>query len=201
MISVRYWGMMISEGYNQDIFIADFTNFVGRPGYDNLPCQGVMVGNQENGIIPSFIIRNDHAFPFRVVNNEHNPAVFKSKDGTSVTQCECIVYADRNDNRKGWLFFLEMKYCEAKNRYDRMLEGIGQLKATCNFIFKEKRELDAKLFNKKYLVVSTPGVEPLDPFDASYFDQDYILTVKEETGALVKAVNEVSIVTPALLRF
>ena len=151
--------MMISEGYNQDVYIADFTNFVGKPGYDNLPCQGVMVGVQENGIIPSFVIRDEHAFPFRVINNEHNAAVFRGDDGNLVTQCECIVYADRNDNRKGWLFFLELKYCEAKNRYDRMLEGISQLKTTCNYIFKKKQEMDATLFNKKYLVVSTPGVE------------------------------------------
>ena len=121
-----------------------------------------MVGIHENGIIPSFIIHDDHAFPFRVINNEHNPAVFKREDGSHVTQCECIVYADRNDNRKGWLFFLELKYCEAKNRYDRMLEGISQLKMTCNYILKEKQELESSLFNKRYLVVSTPGVEPLD---------------------------------------
>ena len=193
--------MMISEGYSQDVFIADFTNCVGKPGFDNLPCQGVMVGTQENGIIPSFIIRDEHSFPFSVINNEHNPAVFKREDGSPVTQCECIVYAERNDNRKGWLFFLELKYCEAKNRYYRILEGISQLKTTCNYILKEKQELDGSLFGKKYLVVSTPGVEPLDPFDASYFDQDNMLTVKEETGALLKAVNEVSILTPAVLSF
>ena len=193
--------MMISEGYSQDVFIADFTNCVGKPGFDNLPCQGVMVGTQENGIIPSFIIRDEHAFPFSVINNELNPTVYKREDGSPVTQCECIVYAERNDNRKGWLFFLELKYCEAKNRYDRILEGISQLKTTCNYILKEKQELDGSLFGKKYLVVSTPGVEPLDPFDASYFDQENMLTVKEETGALLKAVNEVSIMTPALLSF
>ena len=193
--------MMISESYSQDVFIADFTNFVGKPGYDNLPCQGVMVGLQENGIIPSFVIHNEHAYRFRVINNEHNLAVFRGDDGKLVTQCECIVYADRNDNRKGWLFFLELKYCEAKNRYNSMQDGIGQLKTTCNYIFREKQELDATLFNKKYLVVSTPGVEPLDPFDASYFNQDNMLTVKEETGALLIAVNEVRILTPAVLDF
>ena len=193
--------MMISEGFNQDIFIADFTNFVGKLGYYNLPCHGVMVGIQENGIIPSFIIRDEHAFPFRVINNEHNPAVFEREDGSPVTQCECIVYADRNDNRKGWLFFLELKYCEPKNRYERMLQGISQLKTTCNYILKEKQELDCSLLHKKFLVVSTPGIEPLDPFDASYFDQDYMITVKEETGAGLIAVNEVSIMTPALLSF
>ena len=82
-----------------------------------------------------------------------------------------------------------------------MLEGIGQLKTTCNYILKEKQELDATLFNKKYLVVSTPGVEPLDPFDAFYFDQENMLSLKEDTGAVLKAANEVSIQTPAVLSF
>ncbi len=190
---------MISEGYSQDVYIADFTNFVGKTGYDNLPCEGVIVGTQENGIIPSFVIRDEHSFPFSVINNEHNPAVFKREDGSPVSQCECIVYAERNDNRRGWLFFLELKYCDPKNRFDRMQEGIGQLKTTCNFILQEKQELNPDLFSKKYLVISTPGVEPLDPFDASYFGQDYMLTVKEQTGALLRAVNEVCIKTPAVL--
>ena len=167
MISIRFWDMMISEGYSQDVYIADFTNFVGKPGYDNLPCQGVMVGIQENGIIPSFIIHDERAFPFSVINNEHNPAVFKREDGSPASQCECIVYSERNDNRKGWLFFLELKYCEPQNRYERMLEGISQLKTTCNYILKERQELNATLFNKMFLVVSTPGVEPLDPCLAS----------------------------------
>jgi hypothetical protein len=192
--------MMISEDYNQDVFIADFTNFVGKPGYDNLPCQGVLVGNQENGIIPSFVIRDEHAFPFRVVNNEHNLSVYKRSDGSMVSQCECIIYSDRNDNRRGWMFFLELKYCEAKNLYSNMLDGIGQLKATCNYIYKEKQEFDSTLF-KKYLVISTPGVEPLDPFDASYFNQDEMLTLKEDTGAVLRATNEVFIQTPAVLKF
>lgn len=143
----------------------------------------------------------EHNVLFRVVNNEHNPAVFKRADGSSVTQCECIVYADRNDNKKGWLFFLELKYCEAKNRFERMFEGISQLKTTCNYILKERRELVADHFNKKYLVISTPNVEPLDPFDASYFNQDDMLAIKEETGAVLKASNEAFIRTLAVILF
>ena len=54
---------------------------------------------------------------------------------------------------------------------------------------------------KKYLVISTPGVEPLDPFDASYFSQDDMLTLKDDTGAVLKAKNEVLIKTPAVLEF
>ena len=81
-----------------------------------------------------------------------------------------------------------------------MLEGISQLKATCGYILKEKILFDASLY-KVYLVISTPGVTPMDPFDASYFDQDYMLTVKEDCGAVLKASNMVTIQTPAVVKF
>lgn len=192
---------MISKVFSGDVFIADFNNFVGKPGYESVPFRGVVVAPEDNGIIPSFIIHNFNRYPFSVVNNEHNPASFKRPDGSMVSQCECIVYAERNDNRKGWMFFLELKYCEAKNRYARMQEGVAQLISTCNYIFREKRVFEADLFNKKYLVISTPGVEPLNPFDAFEFDQDFVLKVKKETGALLKAANKVLIKTPAVLDF
>ena len=192
---------MISEAYGEDVFIADFTNFFGKPGYGDLPRQGVSVRIRDNGIIPSFVIHNEHGVMFRVVNNERNPAVFKRTDGSPVTQCECIVYADRNDNKKGWLFFLELKYCEAKNRFERMLEGISQLKTTCNYILNEKQEFAADHFKRIFLVISTPGVEPLDPFDASYFNQDDMLAIKEETGAVLRSSNEAFIKTPAVVCF
>lgn len=192
---------MISEIFSGDVFIADFNNFVGRLGYESVPSKGVVVATEDNGIIPSFIIHNPDCYQLRVVNNEHNPAVFKRSDGSMISQCECIVYSERNDNRKGWLFFLELKYCEAKNRSERMQEGIIQLKGTCNYIFKEKRVFESDSFNKKYLVISTPGVEPLNPFDASEFDQEFILRIKEETGALLKASNEVSVKTSAVIDF
>ena len=191
--------MMISKTYCEDVFIADFTDYVTKNGA-KLQYKGVVVGTRDTGIIPSFVIHNQHRCTFEVVNNEHNSAAFKRSDGSMVPQCECIIYSNRNDNRKGWMFFLELKYCEPKNLYPNMLKGIGQLKATCNYILKERKEYDGGQF-KKYLVISTPGVDPLDPFDASYFNQDDMLTLKEDTGAVLKAANEVSIQTPAVLKF
>lgn len=192
--------MMISEAFSEDVFIADFTEYQGRPDAEPVAFKGVVVLSEENGVIPSFVVHNENKFPFRVVNNEHNPAVFTRPDGTKVSQCECILYADRNDNKKGWMLFLELKYCKAKNLYSNMLEGMRQLKATCKYILEEKKEYDGSMF-KKYLVISTPGVEPLDPFDASYFDPNDILTLKEETGALLKAFNNAWIKTPAVIIF
>lgn len=191
---------MISEVYSEDIYIADFTELANKEGKENLPYSGVVVSTQDNGIIPSFVLTDENSFPFVVVNNEKNPALFTRTVGSKVSQCECIMYAERHDKRKGWMIFLELKYCEAKNIYQNMLDGIPQLKATCKYVMDEKGVFDATLF-KKYLVISTPGVSPLDPFDASYFDQDYMLTVKEETGAVLKACNIAHIQTPALLTF
>lgn len=191
---------MISEAFTGDVYIVDFTDYASKPDAEPVDYSGVVVLSQDNGVIPSFILHDEHTYPFRVVNNEHNPAFFTRVDGSKAPQCECIIHADRSDNRKGWLLFLELKYCKAKNLYSNMLEGIRQLKLTCKYVFEEKEEFDGSLF-KKYLVISTPGIEPLDPFDASYFMQDDILALKEETGALLKASNEAWIKTPAVITF
>ena len=192
---------MISETYTETVYVADFTDYVSKEGKDAAPCEGVFVGTQENGIIPSFVLTDEHSFPFVVVNNEKNAPLYTKEDGMKVSQCECIIFADRHDNRKGWMMFLELKYCEAKNLYNNILDGISQLKATCNFIMDEKRVFNTTLF-KKYLVISTPGTMPLDPFDAFYFDQDFMLSVKTDTnGAILKATNLAHILTPALVKF
>lgn len=192
---------MISEAYTETVYVADFTDYVSKNGKDAAPCLGVIVGTQENGIIPSFVLNDANSYPFLVVNNEKNGALYTKDDGSKVSQCECIIFAERNDNRKGWMMFLELKYCEEKNLYGNMLDGISQLKATCSYIMNERKVFDSTQF-KKFLVISTPGVTPLDPFDAFYFDQDFMLLVKSETGGgILKATNVAHIQTPAVIDF
>ena len=191
---------MISEAFQEDVYVADFTDYKNTPDAMPIEFTGVTVGTEENGVLPSFVVKNPNKVAFAVVNNEKNPAVFSREDGTKVSNCECIIHTSRNDNRKGWMVFLELKYCKPKNLYDRMLEGISQLKATCNYVFKEKNLFEASQY-KKYLVISTPGVEPIAPFDASFFVQDDILSIQEETGALLKASNVATIHTPAVVTF
>lgn len=192
---------MISEVYSETVYVADFTDYVSKNGRDAAPCSGVLVGKQENGIIPSFVLTDENSYPFMVINNEKNVALYTKDDGSKVPQCECIIYADRHNNRKGWMMFLELKYCEEKNLYGNMLDGISQLKATCNYIMEEKEVFESTQF-KKYLVISTPAVTPLDPFDAFYFDQDFMLTVKQESGGgILKASNVAHIQTPAVINF
>lgn len=191
---------MISESFQEDVYIADFTDYKNEPKAEPVEFSGVTVGTEENGILPSFVFKNPNKVEFVVVNDEKNPAVFTRENGKKVSNCECIILTNRHDNRKGWMVFLELKYCKPQNVYDRMLEGINQLKATCNYILKEKKLFDSSQY-KKYMVISTPGVTPRDPFDASYFDQDYMLTVKEDTGANLKAANIAFVQTPAVISF
>ncbi len=191
---------MISEAFVGDVYIADFTDYNNTLDVASASFSGVVVGTEENGILPSFVLKNPNGVQFVLVNNEKNPALFTREDGTKVSNCECIVHTDRHDNRKGWIMFLELKYCKAKNLYQNMLDGIGQLKSTCNYVLREKKLFEESQF-KHYLVISTPGVEPLDPFDASYFVQEDMLAIKEETGALLKAVNSAVIATSALIKF
>jgi len=191
---------MISEKFNRKIYIADFTDYNNTQSNELIPFSGVVIGTIDNGILPSFELTNDNNVDLVVINNEKNKGFYKKSNGQQVSQCECIIHTDRQDNKKGWIIFVELKYCAAKNIYDNMINGISQLKATCNYVIKEKELYNPSRF-KKYLVISTPGVEPLDPFDASYFDQDFILTIKEETGAFLRAANIGHVLTPAIVMF
>lgn len=76
---------------------------------------------------------------------------------------------------------------------------IGQLKKTCKYLLEEKQIYESARF-KRFLAVSTPNCEPLDPFDAYYFNQEDMLSLKEETQATLFITNQVDIYTPIHLR-
>ena len=191
---------MISSIYKEDVYVSDYTQYSNEGGSLSAPFRGVVIDTEDKGIIPSFLLTDKNRYPFIAINFDRNPALFRRKDGTTCSHCECVFFAHRNDNRRGWMVFLELKYCKPGNVYNSMLDGISQLKATIHFIMNETKEFDKKRF-KKYLVISTPGITPIDPFDSYYFSQDFLLTVKEDTGATLVASNEAHILTPARIDF
>lgn len=191
---------MISSIYNEDVFVSDYTQYSNGGGILQASFRGVVIDTEDKGIIPSFLLTDRNRYPFVSINNERNPALFRRIDGTICSQCECIFYAHRNDNRRGWMMFLELKYCKPNNIHANISDGISQLIATIRLVMDEKKVFDKKRF-KKYLVISTPGIKPIDPFDSFYFSQDFLLTIKEETGATLVASNEAHILTPANLYF
>lgn len=183
--------------YNTDVYIADFTEYNKSAHTIPAPVAGVYVDVDDNGIISSFLLTNKNHHLFNAINLEENKTLLKREDGTLVSQCECILHAIREDS-PAWMIFLELKYCKAKNRYSETLEALGQLKKTCDYVV-EKSFFERNHF-KRYFVVSTPGVEPLDPFDDTYFNQDEMLTLKEEYHAQLLLTNQVDILTPVHLR-
>lgn len=185
--------MIKSNQFNTDVYIADFTKY--NQAIHDVPAsvKGVYIDVKPNEIIPSFRLKNKNKHPFVAINLEENKSLFKREDGTLKSQCECIMYALRKEI-PSWMVFLELKYCEPKNRYDETLEAISQLKRTYKHVF-EKQIFDKDSY-KFYFVVSTPGVEPLDPFDDTYFNQDDMLTLKEEFRAQLFLANQLSIHTP-----
>ena len=189
--------MIKCNKYNTDVYIADFTEYNNSEHTIPAPAVGVYVDINDNGIIPSFLLTDKNHHLFIAINMEENKSLLKREDGTLVSQCECILHAIREDS-PAWMIFLELKYCKAQNRYSETLEALGQLKRTCNYVI-EKSFFEMAHF-KRYFVVSTPGVEPLDPFDATYFNQDEMLTLKEEYKAQLFLANQVDILTPLHLR-
>ena len=191
--------MMNETGpYTQDVFVADFTEYNNNHPETPAPYAGVVITSEENDIIPSFRLMDKNRHPFMAVNFEENPTVFTRENGTKVPQCECMFYAKREES-PAWMLFLELKYCAPKNAYDSIIEGIGQLKKTCKYLLEEKQVYESAKF-KRFLAVSTPNCEPWDPFDANYFNQEDMLSLKEETQATLFITNQVDIYTPKHLR-
>lgn len=191
--------MMNEKGpFVQDVFVADFTEYNSNNPEMPGPCAGVQISTVENGIIPSFRLTDRNRHPFMAVNFEENQQAFMREDGTKAPQCECMFYAVREES-PAWMLFLELKYCAPKNAYNNIIEGIGQLKRTCKYLLEEKQEYESARF-KRYIAVSTPNCEPLDPFDANYFNQDDMLALKEETNAVLFITNQVDVHTPIHLR-
>lgn len=191
--------MMNEKGaFVQDVFVADFTEYNSYNPEMPGSCAGVQIATEENGIIPSFKLTDRNRYPFMAVNFEENQQAFMRGDGTKAPQCECMFYAVREES-PAWMLFLELKYCAPKNAYNNIIEGIGQLKRTCKYLLEEKQEYESARF-KRYIAVSTPNCEPLDPFDADYFNQEDMLALKEETKAVLFITNQVDIHTPIHLR-
>ena len=189
---------MNSQTYTTNIFISDFTRYKELYPEHVIPSDGVYVSSEPNSIIPSLLIENPHGLSIKVVNIEQNKLLFKNDDGTQTTQCECICIPLRKKPRM-LMLFVELKYCLPKNIYTNVLTAIKQLKETCRYVFGVKQYFEETKY-KRAFVVATPGVAPLDPFDACYFDQDDMLTLKKEYNANIFFTNHLFLQTPIHMR-
>lgn len=190
---------MISHSYSSPtIYVADYTHYNEKLQQFASPCAGVLIQDSLPPLIPSFLLTNKNAYPLVAVNMDENKYLLKQKDGTIHSQCECILYAQREDS-PAWMLFVELKYCEEKSVYENTIKAMSQLKKTCKYLLEKKFVFDSTHF-RRYFVVSTPGVEPLDPFDANYFDQEDMLQYKEECAAILFLSNQVNVHTPIHLK-
>lgn len=192
------WPMITEGPFETNIYVADYTNYLSNGGKEITPSKGVFITPSLPPVINSLLITNKKCIKFEAVNFEHNKALLKNPDGTNHSQCECMFYAIR-DSGKSWILFVEMKYCEQKGIYDETMGAITQLKKTSRYLLEEQDVFKDKDFTR-YFLVSTPNAEPLDPFDASYFNQDDMLTLKEEYKAILFLSNQVDIHTTIHLK-
>lgn len=190
--------MTIEGPFETDVFVADYTNYINNGGESSTPSSGVYISTTEPPIVKSLLVTDKNRIKFEAVNFERNGSLLKNPDGSKHSQCECMFYAQREEG-KSWILFVEMKYCEQKNLYSDTVEAISQLKETCRYLLEEKNIFEGKDL-ARYFVVSTPNVEPLDPFDANYFNQDDMLTLKENYNASLFLSNQVDIHTTVHLK-
>lgn len=185
--------------YSNTVYVVDYTHFNSVYVNHSTP-NGVVIGENKYGLLPSFELRNNNHIVLEAVNIENNPGLLKRDDGKLTSQCECFFTAIRHDGGKPWMMFLEMKYCMPKNLRNNVGEALTQLKNTYRFLCDEKQYIARKSV-KPYFVIATPEAESLAPFDDFYLDQDDMLSIKEEyDGAIVFHSNVVEVLTAAHLR-
>lgn len=190
---------MNKEAHNADLYVADFTRYNQDTTHPQAPYVGVVLSEDDLGLIPSFFLSNPNRVPFEAVNIEHNPALLKREDGNPASQCECILYAVREAG-PAWMIFLELKYCEARNVSANVKKGIKQAMDTYDFIKSNRADFFDLSSYRPYFIVSVPGIED-DPFDGLYIDQDDMIELRDNYGkAMLLPANAAEILTPVHVR-
>ena len=100
------------------------------------------------------------------VNFEENEEVFKRADGTTVSNCECMLVSDKS-SKKGWLLLVELKYCGGSQvAVQRNLDkAFSQLESTYLHLRDVKHVFGQGEFRCVW-VVSLPEHDALVPFSA-----------------------------------
>lgn len=156
---------------------------------------GVMMSNMPIALISSLHIHNPIHIPIMGVNFEENLDVFRSWDGTTVSNCECMLVSDKA-SKKGWLLLAELKYCGGSQQaVQRNLEkAFSQMEAT----YLHQRDENHFFTQGEYRcawVVSLPEHDDLVPFSSFMSQPELLLDFKDRYGVDIFTDNSLIVVS------
>lgn len=142
--------------------------------------------------ITYFHLINQRKIAYWAVNFEENPSVLKGSD-----QCECM-FASSKATSKGWICFVELKYCLEYNIERNATHAFEQLHTTLDQLVK--KDIIDHRSHRIYFNISMPDHSDKAPFIAFRATQDALLTVLEEYKVHLLGYNEALILNEGFLK-
>ncbi len=128
----------------QSMYVADYNKQTGSK-------EGVKLFDTPPKEIKCFILNNPHGIG--ITGQPFDNESFKSEGGKPESQCECVIYPEKNDE-ESWICFIETKYCEnGKKIIGHMKKAREQLIKTQEY-YRNKGVFGEK--NTCYLFASLP---------------------------------------------
>ena len=163
-----------SQVYDGDIYIADYTNNPDHPG------RGVEISSSPHSI-NSFHLQLLKKFHFLAVNIEEYPAFKKD-----IKNCEAVVASLKPEaDQKGWVLFIELKYCSERRIDDYGPVTIDQMDAV------RKKLTDMQLIDTDRHIIHfnycSPNNAESEPFDGFKETQNATLHRVESEGVIFHA--------------
>ena len=120
---------------------------------------------------------------------------FTRPDGSSLSQCECVIYP-HSSNDESWILFLELKYsCKPENNENNLNKARKQLFKTQDYYRSQG------VFNKNntcYLLASLPMQRP--PFAHISLTQPYLSEMKKRYNMVIRFQNSVEIIDGKIIK-
>lgn len=179
--------------FESEVYVGDYTEYVKK--HADCGYNGVVMKNMPLPYIASLHIHNPIHIPMVGVNFEENKEVFKRADGTTVSNCECMLVSDKS-SKKGWLLLAELKYCGGSQlAVQRNLDkAFTQLESTYLHLRDVKHVFGQGEFRCAW-VVSLPEHNDLVPFCSFLSEPEVLLDFKDRYGVDVFTDNNLKVVS------
>ena len=165
---------------NQSLFVADYSEQTASQKGTEL-----VAGNPPVDIDYFSLLNFAN---LQITGSVFNNSSFKRLDGSSLSQCECVVFPSIS-NHESWIFFAELKYSS------RDYNNVNNLNKARRQLFKTQYYYKSKgiftITNTCYLFASLPMQS--EPFPNITLEPSYLLDMKERHNIVIRFQNSATI--------
>ncbi len=168
---------------DKSLYIADYTEHTKNCSNK----KSIELFDYQPNDIPYFMIENSCNLKINCIPFDNNS--FTRPNGSSLSQCECVIYPNQN-NDNSWILFLELKYTSnCRNNRKNLNKARLQLFKT-QYYYKSKGIFNNK--NTCYLIASLPMQQP--PFANISLPQWYLSNMKSKHNVVIRFLNFVKVI-------